>query len=156
MVGYCYGIEKATSESVRGYGVNFLKKLKTVDIPTVRCKDCAGKGCGHCNLSGRVDKDPPQLFVRNWVTIGPDDLDRFVLNRISLAKDILAEREVFKSSPEEAYPMNEGACFKYGEGNECPFLELCWTGNPVQWYAPSEAQLANFTLKEPREDTHEV
>jgi hypothetical protein len=150
MVGYCYGVSKDTGNSVRGFGMNLIKKLKTIDPPTVRCKGCKGQGCGDCNLSGRVEKAPPELFLRKWVTIGHDDLDRFVLSRLRIASDIINERERFKSCPEEAYPINEDACYKFGEENKCPFIPLCWGGDPLNWYAPSDARLANFNPKKRR------
>lgn len=147
MLGYCYGIGKASGARVRGYGVNVIKKLKTIDPPRIKCKACKGKGCGECFLSGRVGKPGPELFVRKWVTIGSEDLDRFVLNRLSVARDIASEKQRFASEPEAAYPMNEGACHRF-TSRPCPFIPLCWGGDPVKWYEPSDARLSAYKPKE--------
>lgn len=145
MVGYCWATDTVD------FVVNIIKKLKTIDLKQVKCSACGGAGCGVCKLVGTVEKEGPELFVRKWVKLGPYDIQRFVLNRLTLAWQILDEIQTFIHDPVKAFPMNEDACEKYGPQHKCPFIDICWGTNPHKWWEPSEAQLANFKPKEEKE-----
>jgi len=157
LVGYAYGYGKALGTAVTGYGVNILRKLKTVGTERQHFKQCPacrnGKkkrlSCGECNFTGKVEKeDDPSAnpFQREWCSLAPEDLERFKLNRLRVIEDIGTERERFRVEPEAAFPMNPKACYNMGR---CPFIDLCHRADPVTWYEPPEHLLQNFDPRQP-------
>ena len=158
-VGYAYGYSKATGVSVKGYGINILRKLKTFVKERQhwkQCPDCRNGSkkrlnCQTCEGAGKVrkDEDPSSKpFLRVWHSIGPRDFDRFVRNRIRVIQDIEQERRRFAAEPDAAWRMNDSECFRFGK---CPFIELCWQGESSEWYDPPSEIVNNF---EPREDDY--
>lgn len=159
LAGYSYGYGKALGTPVTGYGVNILRKLKTVGTPRQHFKQCPtcrnGKNkrltCDPCNATGKVAKENDSSespFQREWCSIEPEGIERFKLNRLRTIEDIETERERFKCEPEAAFPMNPKACYNMGK---CPFIALCHRGDPVTWYEPPEHLLQNF---DPRPDDY--
>ena len=157
LVGYAYGYGKALGTPVTGYGVNILRKLKTVGTERQhfkRCPDCHnGKHkrltCDGCRGAGKVPKenDPSENpFQREWCSFGPEDVDRFILNRLRVIENIETERERFREEPEASFPMNQKACYNMGK---CPFIPLCYGGDPIEWYNPPAHLLQPFKTRKP-------
>ena len=157
--GYCYGYSKATGMEVTGYRMNIIRKLKTIGTPlqtTKKCPTCNARtkkaptiyDCTTCMATGRVEKEnnPADTPFQRPPTYEYNDerRERFIRHRIGTIRRILHERDLFIDSPDEAWPMNPKACYTYGK---CPFLRLCWEGDPDTWYKPSDILLDNFQAK---------
>jgi hypothetical protein len=152
LIGYCYGVSRSTKFNVTQFGVNIIKKLKTVGKDTKVCPSCRnGKRkrllCGDCNSTGRVPMDPPKAFYRDYFRVTPQDYEALEYNRRRLCKDIVRERQYFDDNPYEAYPMNCKSCEKY---NGCPFVDVCWEGDTSgKWWDIPDPTLANFGARDP-------
>ena len=154
--GYCYGYGKATGMDVTGYRMNIIRKLKTIGTPaqtTKQCPDCRNgskkkKSCTTCNYTGRVEREnnPSDTPFQRPATYDFNDerRERFVRQRINTIRRIQAERALFEENPDEAWPMNPKACYTYGK---CPFLKLCYEGDPERWYEPGDILLDSFHAK---------
>lgn len=157
--GYCYGYSKATGMEVTGYRMNIIRKLKTVGTPQQTTKNCpvcnnrtkkapTRQNCQTCDMTGKVEKEnnPSDTPFQRPPTYDYNDHKRelFIRQRVGTIRRILAERELFKESPDEAWPMNPKACFTYGK---CPFLTLCYGGTPATWYEPGDILLDRFKAK---------
>lgn len=157
--GYCYGYSKATGMEVTGYRMNIIRKLKTIGTPQQTMKNCptcnnrtkkppTKHNCQTCEGTGKVEKEnnpSDQPFQRpHTYDFNDERRERFVRQRTSTIRRIKAERELFEMAPDEAWPMNPKACFTYGK---CPFLRLCYEGDPEVWYEPSDILLDNFEPK---------
>ena len=153
MLGYVWGVSKATGFDVRQYGVNILKKLKTVGQPgfdTKNCPTCKNTkskkpDCVTCLGKGKVPKEPPQMFYRQWFGVVPEDMERFKLQAKVSCYDILEDTNIFRCANKGyAWPMSSN-CHTYGS---CPYLDLCW-GNvdPVAWYKTPDYALDDFSQR---------
>lgn len=153
MIGYCYGVERTTGLRVAKFGMNVIKKLKTVGKVTKVCPDCRnGKRkrltCDACERTGLVYMEPPQAFYRDYANVTQQDYDSLIDNRIRLCKEIVQEEVNFASDPVHAYPMNCKTCHKYGEKGPCPYIDLCWNRKPGEpWWEPAPNLLAEFDTK---------
>ncbi len=151
LIGYCYGVDKSTEFHVTQFGVNIIKKLKTVGKDTKVCPSCRnGKRkrllCTDCEQSGYVAMDPPKAFYRDYFRVTAQDYHMFEQNRIRLCKDILAERDLYKDDPQQAYPMNCKSCESY---SGCPFVDICWEGDKTgKWWDIPPSLAANFNTRE--------
>lgn len=150
-IGYCYGYGKAHGLEISRFGINFLQKAKTVGEPqstTKQCPDCRnGKKkvltCETCNKTGRVERMVKlEPFRRHYFDVEDGQLDRYILSTIRKLRDIEAEAELFKTEPDASYPMEESACLG------CKFAPLCWEGDAMEWYNPSNALLEGFECRE--------
>jgi len=152
LFGYAYGHRKTESLPVAGYAVNIVRKLKTIGEPEATMKACpecrngAKKklACVSCKGEGRVEKVSPtagQPFVRVNESFSSTQESLLIRSRIRTIQDIQRETERFESEPDAAFPMNPTHCFSYGT---CPFLKLCWNGNPAKWYEPHMGLLFDF------------
>ena len=137
--------------------VNILRKLKTIGTEKrthKTCPDCKnGKrkvlSCQTCNQTGKVKRAPELVqspFQRERESVGPEDIERFVHNRIQTVRKILHERLVYNCDPQDAWPMNPENCFQMGK---CPFLEACTQTNHKKWWKPSWETLDNFEPRKP-------
>lgn len=151
MLGYVYGYGKATGSKVTGYTVNILKKIKSVGDERTRTKQCPSckngarkrPSCQQCRATGRVERDYKSgdgAFLRVSNSVTEDDLERFVRTRLNTANQITYAREI-RTGEREPWPMNPSACHLMGK---CPFVDLCWHGNPKEWYLPHNGLLNNF------------
>jgi len=147
LLWYSYGYGKALETPVNFYEVNILRKLKTVGLPQAvekRCPDCKNGSkkkltCAQCNYTGKVEKEEKlEPFQREHEGVNPDNTERIIRSRITLMNRIERHKELFKTDPDEAFPMSPKACFKFGV---CPFLNLCWTGDAGKWYNPNPGLL---------------
>lgn len=153
LIGYAYGISKQNNFRVNGYGVNILKKLQHLKPYDVACTSCAGTGltakkklmCSKCSGKGSIEKQPSQLFIRQWYSCGPDKTDRFVHNRLQTINRIEGELKKWNSTDPnvkmDAFPPNRRACHNPLKGAEgCAFIPLCWWGryNPDKWWSDIE------------------
>jgi hypothetical protein len=151
LLGYCYGVSRSTEFKVTQFGVNIIKKLKTVGKDTKVCPDCRnGKRkrllCDTCGQTGYVPIDPPQAFYRDYFRVTPQDYEMFEHNRTRLCKDIVREKFYFDTVPKESYPMNCKSCDKY---SGCPFVDVCWDGNTDgEWWNIPDPIAANFNERE--------
>lgn len=158
--GYCYGYSKATGMEVSRYKMNIIRKLKTIGTPqqtTKNCPTCNNRtkkapirmGCLTCEGTGKVEKEnnPADQPFQRPETYDYNDERRelFIRQRVGTIRRILAERELFKSNPDEAWPMNPKACFTYGK---CPFHRLCYGGDPGKWYKPGDVLLDKYNPKD--------
>jgi hypothetical protein len=152
LIGYCYGVSRSTEFNVTQFGVNIIKKLKTVGKDTKVCTACRnGKRkrllCDECNQTGHVPMDPPKAFYREYFRVTPQDYKMLEINRIRLCTDIVYERERYIKTPETSYPMNCKSCTKY---SGCPFMDICWEGNTDgKWWDIPLSQLVDFNEREP-------
>jgi hypothetical protein len=147
LIGYVYGREKQLKEEIRKYMVNAAQKAVTIGLEKATlkaCPDCRnGKkkklSCETCNKTGKVEKLVKlEPFRRKPFTLDDSDVDRFVLWALNTVKRISEEKELFKTNPEESFPMNDQDC---GRG-PCPFIDACWHGrNVLKWHAPEPEDL---------------
>jgi len=159
LLGYVYGASKVSGFPIRGYCVNILRKLKSVGEkrPTDRtCPDCRNGSrkklsCEKCKGLGKVPISSEELtkqnpFQRESESVGEGDLKRWEHSRLEVVKDIEADITLFNigCAQETKFPKNEENCFSYGR---CPFLHLCWEGDPEEWFNPPMENLCQF---EPR------
>lgn len=155
MWGYCYGQEKATGMKVDGYVMNFIRKLKTIGDPKASLKQCptcrnGSKkriGCPTCGGEGQVERtykpqeQPFQRFHHDW---NPERAERFVRQRITTCRRI--EENIFQSEPDRAWPCNPAQCHNMGR---CPYINLCFKGDPEKWYEPDDLLLERYEPQEP-------
>jgi hypothetical protein len=156
MWGYCYGYSKATGMDVTGYRMNIIRKLKSIGTPAQTLKQCPScrngskkkVGCETCGGEGKVEREnnpSDQPFQRpETYDYNDERRERFVRQRINTIQRIMAERERFKEEPDAAFPCNPKACYSYGK---CPFIKLCYEGDPERWYEPNDQQLDRFVAK---------
>lgn len=144
MIGYTYGSKRLFDKRIEGYGVNVLRKLKTVGDPVKTTKQCPGcrngkrakLKCNICNATGRVEREnvtTTEPFLRMWYSTTDQQEDLFVRSRLRIAEDISRERERFKIEPDAAWPTNCTSCFKM---KRCPFVRLCYDTEPQYWFEP--------------------
>ena len=151
LIGYCYGVSKSTDFRVTQFGVNIIKKLKTVGKDTKVCTECHnGKRkrllCEACDQTGHVPMDPPKAFYRDYFRVTPQDYAMFEQNRIRLCKDIIREAELYKDDPLAAYPMNCKSCNKF---SGCDFVDVCWEGSTSgEWWDIPSHIAADFNTRE--------
>jgi hypothetical protein len=152
LIGYAYGVTKSTPFKVTQFGVNIIKKLKTVGKDTKVCPACRnGKRkrltCDECDRTGKVPMDPPKAFYRDYFRITDQDYKGLEINRTRLCDDILRERELYREDPLSAYPMNCKSCESY---SGCPYVDICWEGNPDgKWWDIPQSTLADFHERDP-------
>lgn len=156
-LGYVYGYGKAHGIEIKEYAINFLQKAKTVGEEKSQmrcCPDCKnGKRkvltCQTCDQTGRVEREVKlQPFKRQYFPVNDGDIDRYLISTIRKLRDIEAERELFKTEPDVAYPMCDKACMS--GGHKCAFLSLCWDGDkPQKWYDVQNYQLEGFKQRKP-------
>lgn len=151
--GYSYG--RMQDHPVVGYGVNILRKLKTVGEPEQtmrRCPECHdGKrkklACDACEKKGQVKKEnnpSEHPFQREWESFDNSKVELLLRNRLRTIQDIERETSRFDAEPDAAFPMNTTHCFTYGV---CPMLKLCWDWglrNAEKWYEPPIYMLDQF------------
>jgi hypothetical protein len=152
MIGYCYGVKKTMNHNVRQFGMNIIKKLKTVGKTTKVCPDCRnGKrkklDCVGCNTSGHVPMEPPKAFYREYFNVTPQDYAMMKNNRIALGLQMYDMQEKFKgrrsSNLNHIFPMHSIACHKYGR--ECDYVDLCWNNDPDNlWFEFPDNMLAEY------------
>lgn len=154
--GYCYGYAKYTGNSVRGYGINIIRKLKSIGLErkdTKQCPTCRnGKhkrvGCETCKSAGTVARDATtsdQPFTREWASFNEEHAERFVRQRLNTIERIVNERERFKTEPDVAWPMNPNECYNMGK---CPFIKLCYGGDPERWWEPPTSLLDTYEARD--------
>jgi hypothetical protein len=176
LIGYAYGVARATGLDVKRYSINILKKktVGTEGFSTKRCEKCKGKGfrilgtkqhCQECDGEGRVPRDKiPTVFHRETYPVQSYDTARMVHNRIQICNALEAQAELFglAGRQDEAYPMNDRMCHQYNK--ECPYASLCWGSKvrPDLWWKPTDLQLVGFEQNPPsyvdemmREDTRQ-
>ena len=152
LLGYSYGVKKYSGRDIRGYGVNIIRKLKSIgsDKSDTRvCPDCRNGSrkkltCEPCGYSGRVKRDTQPSdspFQREWEGYSDADGERFVLHRLSTIERIKSERERFKTEPEIAWPMNHKRCYAYNR--PCAFIKLCHRTS-TDWHNPPIELLDNL------------
>lgn len=155
LYGYAYGYGKALGTDVSGYGVNIIRKLKTVgleDASLKQCPDCRGGSrkrlsCTLCNGRGKVEraqKPSDRAFLREWEPFDQQKAEHFVRMRLRTAESICTERDRFSAEPDAAWPMNPQNCFKMGR---CPFVKLCWEGDASRWWEPDGDMLESYEEK---------
>ena len=148
MQGYTLGT-RSVGHPARKFMMNFIRKLKTIGIAEDKtcpsCKNGAKKkeGCPTCAGVGRVAKPPVDVpFLQKPYIVVEEALARFEINRIRQCNDIAAQLKVHPSQdPLELWPMRTDACFDYGR---CPYIRLCYSGNPEFWYEPAEELTQTF------------
>jgi hypothetical protein len=148
MIGYTYGARAIFGPEVQGYIINITKKLKTVGLPeqtTKQCPECHnGKRkrltCGVCNQTGRVAREgtSPEPFIRLCYSYSDAKEDLFLRSRLRITEDIQREQKRFEHEPDVAWPMNCKSCYTM---KKCPFIRLCYDGEPSTWYDPHPALL---------------
>lgn len=149
---YAWAHEKVTGRKVRAFGVNALKRLKTIGLKEQKqCPQChAGKKkrltCLNCEGAGYVDKEPisaDKAFFRKW----PVWNERTKLWTIGRLEEDIDKVEAYRYGLEEGwndpYPTNQHACYSFGR--ICPFIKLC---PPFQrrekWWKPQDGELIGF------------
>jgi hypothetical protein len=163
---YTYGYKKALQgddpdpPEIGGYGMNIIKKLKTIgeEAPlTKKCPECnQGKRkqphCTFCERTGVVPRAPQKRdepFIRLWPPYNNDKEVRMIMQRLLSIQEIERQAERFESEPEASYPMNDRACFF---PTKCPFWKLCYEGDPIKWQAPSQPLIEACRLQPQKED----
>jgi hypothetical protein len=126
------------------YGINVIKKLKTVGKDTKVCPTCRnGKHkkltCGDCKTVGHVPIEPVKPFERHYYRVNPSDYRKLEYNRIRMAQEITAEGK--KTLDEYCYPMNCKSCPQFGG---CSMNELCHE-TEGKWWDPPDVLLADMT-----------
>ena len=151
LIGYAYGVDRTTDFHVTQFGVNIIKKLKTVGKDTKVCPSCRnGKRkkltCLECQASGYVPMDPVKAFYRDYFRVTAHDFKMLEHNRIRLSTDIVKEKEVYKATPDLSYPMNCKSCEKF---SGCDFRDVCWQGDDEgEWWNIPATTLANFNVRD--------
>jgi hypothetical protein len=116
-LGYVYGVEQSTGMKVKGYMINFIKKLKTIG----------------------TEKQKGVPFVRTpWFDVDTPRVNSFIHNRLQTIMEIEAED---KKDLADAWRMADTGCRQYAS---CPYIDICW--NPEhdrEWHKPNELILAN-------------
>jgi len=147
LLWYSYGYGKALETPANFYEVNIIRKLETAGTPQAEYKNCPechnGKNkrlsCEPCGRTGKVEKEVKLVpFQREHEGVNPDNVERIVRSRISLCNEIEADKKLFETEPDAAFRMRPKSCFTYGP---CPYLDLCWTGDPGKWYHPNPGLL---------------
>jgi hypothetical protein len=159
MWGYCYGIEMAMDMKPDGYAMNFIRKLKTIGKPEFRFKQCPTcrngskkkVGCQSCQGEGKVEREhkpadqPFQVYHHDW---NEEKKERFVRQRVETCRRIQGEVDSFRVDElkDETWPMNPRACYNMGR---CPYIKLCYGGDPERWWEPGEELTMAYRACEP-------
>lgn len=149
MWGYCTGYEKHSGETIHGYTVNILRKLSLDTPDTKRCPDCRATksrkpSCMGCQGSGTVPRTKSDMFLRVDEGFSRSKRDRWTKTTLDTIRRIEYERELFKSDPELAWPMNPEDYFRWGESI---FLDLDYSGPQDRWWDPHPELLEKFTAR---------
>jgi hypothetical protein len=163
LIGYSYGVKKYSGRDIRGWGVNIIKKLKSVGLPgndTKQCPRCRNgskkrlscpspdsrpgqpTGCGGTGRVVRESSPDNGAFLREWEGYDDSVGERFVLHRLNTIERIRAERERFDTEPEIAWPMNHNKCYSYNK--PCPFIKLCHRTS-TDWHNPPIELMDNLS-----------
>ena len=152
MIGYCYGTGKALGKPIQRFGMNIIKKLKTVEKDSKTCPDCRNGSrkkllCLSCNKTGRVPMQPPKAFYREFYTVADQDFRAMIDNRIALGLGIWNQGKMFEGEPgaqrKHLFPMNSTTCHKYG--TVCDYIPCCWENNPDNaWWDIPEVLNAHY------------
>jgi len=112
LIGYSYGVAKATGLKVSGYFVNFLKRLKTVG----------------------TEKARGEPFISQGFPLHQEDVFRFVHNRVQICNEIRKHTDDFDdvSQRTDSFPMSDTCCFK------CPYTDICWDSKYDRWWDVGE------------------
>lgn len=157
MLLYTKGVRQQHPKADR-YQMNFIKKSKRVGLMVDRqCKACRGGAkkrltCAACNCTGKraapALKDPP--FHREPpIVFDEQRLARAEISRIEACNAITRqEAEPIEEAPLDNWQMAPDQCFARGR---CPYIDLCWNGDPNMWYSPAEDMLMRY---KPRRDDY--
>jgi len=159
MYRYAWAYSRRTGKTVKAFGVNILKRLKTVGLEEDKqcpgCKNGVRKKltCLECSGEGMVPKasiPPEKVFFRKWPVWNErtkhwavDSLQKSVrkLEGYRINLELAQYRPDMSDDP---YPTNPHACYAFGK--VCPFIKLCppfqKEGEP--WWKPSDAKLMDF------------
>jgi hypothetical protein len=150
MQGYTIGT-RAVGHPAKKFLMNFIRKLKSIgqdlekNCPT--CKNGPKRkpkpGCLECSGTGRVMRPDPEVpFFQKTYLVVEEALERFEIDRITKCNEIAYQLKIHPSQdPYGVWPMNTDSCFDYGR---CPFIRLCYTGQPEFWHDPAEELTMNF------------
>src|SRR3990172_2668851 len=148
MQGYTLGT-RSVGHPARKFLMNFIRKLKSIGEKELgRCPECKGGarrriGCIRCEGVGKVEKPPAEMpFILKPYLVVEEAVERFEVNRIRQCNEISSSLKVHPSQdPLALWPMRTDACFDFGR---CPYMRLCYSGDPEFWFDPLEELTMNF------------